>query len=164
VTRHPTAEWLARQIIEAFPWTTAPKYLTHYNDGAYGHVFTARMRAMAIRDRPISPGKPWQNGITERLIAQKRLPALGRKPPAAQHVSRHCRLGDLKAQAVNPGCAPKRIFLAHPPDQITQPPINPWPPYPLSRLPAPIRTETDPMPAQHSLRLNHADCIKQTRP
>lgn len=72
VTRHPTAEWLARQITEAFPWATAPKYLIRDNDGAYGHAFTARMRAMGIRDRPISPGSPWQNGIAERLIGTLR--------------------------------------------------------------------------------------------
>ena len=55
VTRHPTAEWLARQITEAFPWATAPAYLVRDNDRAYGHVFTSRVRAMGIRDRPISP-------------------------------------------------------------------------------------------------------------
>ena len=68
VTRHPTAEWLARQITEAFPWALAPTYLVRDNDRAYGHVFTSRMRAMGIRDRPISPGSPWQNGYAERLI------------------------------------------------------------------------------------------------
>jgi hypothetical protein len=62
VTRHPAAEWLARQITEAFPWAPAPAYLVRDNDGAYGHVFTRRVRAMGIRDRPISPGSPWQNG------------------------------------------------------------------------------------------------------
>jgi hypothetical protein len=61
VTRHPTAEWLARQITEAFPWASAPTYLVRDNDRAYGHVFTSRVRAMGIRDRPISPGSPWQN-------------------------------------------------------------------------------------------------------
>ncbi len=68
VTRHPTAEWLARQITEAFPRTSAPAYLVRDNDRAYGHVFTSRVRAMGIRDRPISPGSPWQNGCAERLI------------------------------------------------------------------------------------------------
>ena len=58
VTRHPMAEWLARQITEAFPWVSAPVYLVRDNDCAYGHVFTARVRAMGIRDRPISPGSP----------------------------------------------------------------------------------------------------------
>ena len=42
------------------------------NDGAYGHVFTSRVRAMGIRDRPISPASPWQNGIAERLIGTLR--------------------------------------------------------------------------------------------
>jgi transposase InsO family protein len=72
VTRHPTAEWLARQITEAFPWASAPSYLVRDNDRAYGHVFTSRVRTMGIRDRPISPGSPWQNGIAERLIGTLR--------------------------------------------------------------------------------------------
>jgi transposase InsO family protein len=72
VTRHPTAEWLARQITEAFPWASAPAYLVRDNDRAYGQVFTARVRAMGIRDRPIAPGSPWQNGIAERLIGTLR--------------------------------------------------------------------------------------------
>jgi transposase InsO family protein len=42
------------------------------NDRAYGHVFTSRVRAMGIRDRPISPGSPWQNGCAERLIGTVR--------------------------------------------------------------------------------------------
>jgi hypothetical protein len=61
VTRHPTAEWLAQQIVEAFQWGTAPTYLVRDNDGAYGQTFTSRLRAMGIRDRPISPRLPWQN-------------------------------------------------------------------------------------------------------
>jgi len=72
VTRHPTAEWLARQITEAFPWATAPRYLIRDNDRAYGHVFPDRVRGMGIRDRPISPRLPWQNGIAERLIGTLR--------------------------------------------------------------------------------------------
>ena len=42
------------------------------NDRAYGRVFTTRVRAMGIRDRPISPGSPWQNGCAERLIGTLR--------------------------------------------------------------------------------------------
>src|SRR5438445_8571383 len=42
------------------------------NDGAYGHVFRSRVRAMGIRDRPISPGSPWQNAYVERLIGTVR--------------------------------------------------------------------------------------------
>ena len=77
VTRHPTAEWLARQITEAFPWTSAPAYLVRDNDRAYGHVFTCRVSAMGIRDRPISPA-PWQNGHAERLIGTVRRECLDR--------------------------------------------------------------------------------------
>ena len=72
VTRHPTAEWLARQITEAFPWASAPTYLLRDNDRAYGHAFTSRVRGMGIRDRPISTRSPWQNGIAERLIGTLR--------------------------------------------------------------------------------------------
>src|ERR1039458_2533635 len=52
VTRYPTAEWLARQITEAFPWTSAQAYLVRGNDRAYGQVFTSRVRAMGIRGPP----------------------------------------------------------------------------------------------------------------
>ena len=72
VTRYPTAEWLAQQIVEAFPWDTAPTYLIRDNDGAYGRSFTNRLRAMGIRDRPISPRSPWQNAYVERLIGTLR--------------------------------------------------------------------------------------------
>jgi transposase InsO family protein len=68
VTRHPTADWLAQQIVEAFHWDSAPDYLLRDNDAAYGLVFTRRLRAMGIRDRPIAPGSPWQNAYVERLI------------------------------------------------------------------------------------------------
>jgi transposase InsO family protein len=78
VTRHPTAEWLARQITEAFPWASAPVYLVRDNDRAYGRVFTSRLRATGIRDRPISPGSPWQNPYVERLIGTVRRECLDR--------------------------------------------------------------------------------------
>ena len=72
VARHPTAEWLAQQIVEAFPWDTVPSYLVRDNDSAYGQAFTRRVRAMGIRDRPISPRSPWQNPYVERLIGTLR--------------------------------------------------------------------------------------------
>ena len=68
VTRHPTAEWIAQQITEAFPWNEAPRYLIRDQDGIYGAAIKRRLRAMGIRDRPIAPGSPWQNGYAERLI------------------------------------------------------------------------------------------------
>jgi transposase InsO family protein len=68
VTAHPTAEWIAQQITEAFPWNDAPRYLIGDRDGIYGAAVTRRLRAMGIRDKPIAPGSPWQNGVAERLI------------------------------------------------------------------------------------------------
>jgi len=72
VTTNPTAEWISRQIIEAFPWDEAPRYLIRDRDQIYGTVVTRRLRAMGIRDRPIAPASPWQNGFAERLIGSIR--------------------------------------------------------------------------------------------
>jgi transposase InsO family protein len=72
VTRHPTAEWIARQITDAFPWDEAPEYLIRDRDGSYGHAVTRRLAAMGIRDHPIAPRSPWQNGHAERLIGSIR--------------------------------------------------------------------------------------------
>ena len=72
VTQNPTAEWLARQITEAFPWDTAPKYLIRDNDRAFGGAFKARVRAMGIRNRPTSLRSPWQNGHLKRLTGSVR--------------------------------------------------------------------------------------------
>lgn len=54
------------------PWESAPAYLVHDNDGAYGQTFQRRVRVMGIRDRPISAGSPWQNRYVERLIGTLR--------------------------------------------------------------------------------------------
>jgi transposase InsO family protein len=72
VTAEPTAEWIARQITEAFPWDDAPQYLVRDRDRIYGTVFTRRLRAIGIRDKPIAPASPWQNGFAERLIGSVR--------------------------------------------------------------------------------------------
>ena len=96
MTRHPTAEWLARQITEAFPWTSAPAYLVRDNDGAYGHVFTSRVRAMGIRDRPISPGSPWQNGYAERLIGSIRRECVDNVVVLGEWHLRHLLLSYMK--------------------------------------------------------------------
>jgi len=72
VTRNPTAEWLARQITEAFPYDTAPKYLIRDNDRPFEATFKVRIHAMGIRDRPTSFRSPWQNGHVERLIGSTR--------------------------------------------------------------------------------------------
>jgi hypothetical protein len=77
VTTSLKADWIARQISEAFPWDTTPKYLICDRDGAYGQVFKQRIKAMSIRDRPTAPRSPWQNGHVERLIGSIRRECLG---------------------------------------------------------------------------------------
>src|SRR5215831_5335198 len=72
VTANPTAEWIAQQISEAFPWDDAPRYLIRDRDISYGAAVTRRLQAMGIRDRPITPHSPWQNGHVERLIGSIR--------------------------------------------------------------------------------------------
>jgi transposase InsO family protein len=72
VTDHPTAEWIARQITEAFPWESAPTHLIRDRDASYGHAVAKRLAAMGIRDHPIAPRSPWQNAHAERLIGSIR--------------------------------------------------------------------------------------------
>jgi transposase InsO family protein len=72
VTANPTAEWIARQLTETFPWDEAPRYLIRDRDRIYGSVVARRLRAMGIRDKPIAPASPWQNGFAERLIGSIR--------------------------------------------------------------------------------------------
>jgi transposase InsO family protein len=72
VTANPTAEWIARQLIEAFPWNEAPKYLIRDRDRIYGSIVMRRLRTMGIRDKPTAPASPWQNSFAERLIGSIR--------------------------------------------------------------------------------------------
>ncbi|MFZ0722809.1 MAG: integrase core domain-containing protein [Xanthobacteraceae bacterium] len=72
VTANPAAEWIARQITQAFPWDETPRYLIRDRDRIYSAAVTGRLRAMGIRDKPIAPGSPWQNGFAERLIGSIR--------------------------------------------------------------------------------------------
>jgi transposase InsO family protein len=72
VTSHPTAEWIARQITEAFPWDDAPQHLIRDRDRIYGAAVRRRLRAMGIRGKPTAPVSPWQNGFAERLIGSIR--------------------------------------------------------------------------------------------
>ena len=72
VATNPTAEWVARQITEAFPWGEAPDHLIRDRDASYGPAVTKRLAAMGIRDHPTAPRSPWQNGHAERLIGSIR--------------------------------------------------------------------------------------------
>jgi transposase InsO family protein len=76
VTSNPTAEWIAGQVTDAFPWDEAPRHLIRDRDGAFGPVYTRRIRAMEIRDHPTAPRSPWQNGHVERLIGSIRRESL----------------------------------------------------------------------------------------
>jgi hypothetical protein len=68
VTESPAATWTAQQIVEAFPWDTAPRYLLRDRDGSYGHEFVAKVRSMGIREVKTAPRSPWQNPYVEELI------------------------------------------------------------------------------------------------
>ena len=61
VTEHPTAEWTAQQLVEAFPWQSPPKYLRRDRDAIYGNRFRKRVRSLGMKERPIAPRSPWQN-------------------------------------------------------------------------------------------------------
>ena len=86
ITANPTAEWVARQITEAFPWDGAPGYMIRDRDRIYGAVVTRRLRAMGIRDRPIAPASPWQNGFAERLIGSIRRECLDHVIVLGEHI------------------------------------------------------------------------------
>jgi transposase InsO family protein len=72
VTARPSAHWIARQLTEAYGWQQTPRYIVRDRDCVYGKVVIQRLRAMGIRDRPISPRSPWQNGYSERPIGSIR--------------------------------------------------------------------------------------------
>src|SRR6202049_390615 len=96
VTAHPTAEWIANQITEAFGWERAPHYLIRDRDQAYGNVFIRRIRSMGIRDRPTSPRSPWQKGYAERLIGSIRRGCLDPVIVFSERHLRHLLLSYLK--------------------------------------------------------------------
>jgi transposase InsO family protein len=78
VTSHPTAEWVAQQLTEAFPWQEAPRHLIRDHDAVYGGVYIKRINAMGIRDHPTAPRSPWQNPYAEQLIGSIRRECLDR--------------------------------------------------------------------------------------
>ena len=72
VTESPTAAWTAQQVIEAFPYDEAPRYLIRDRDGIYGAVFRRRVKTMNIKEVLIGPRAPWQNPYAERVIGSIR--------------------------------------------------------------------------------------------
>jgi transposase InsO family protein len=72
VTAHPTAEWTDRQIAEAFPWDSAPRYLLHDRDSIYGGTFRQQVAEMGSREVLTAPKSPWHNPYAERFIGSLR--------------------------------------------------------------------------------------------
>jgi putative transposase len=72
ITEHPMAQWTAQQIVDAFPWDTAPLYLLHDRDAIYGASFQQCVGNMGIKEVTIAPCSPWQNPYAERVIGSIR--------------------------------------------------------------------------------------------
>ena len=72
VTDHPTATWTARQLVEAFPDDSAPRFLLRDRDAIYGEEFARRVKSMGIREVLTGPHAPWQNPFVERVIGSIR--------------------------------------------------------------------------------------------
>ncbi len=72
VTEHPTAQWTAQQLVEAFPCDTAPRYLLRDGDGIYGDRVQRRITGLGIDEVVTAPASPWQNAYVERVIGSLR--------------------------------------------------------------------------------------------
>lgn len=72
VTAHPSSEWTARQIAQAFPWDSAPRYLLHDRDSIYGNSFRQAVREVGSKEVLTAPRSPWQSAFVERLIGSIR--------------------------------------------------------------------------------------------
>jgi putative transposase len=72
VTAHPTAEWTAQQLRNAFPWDAAPRYLLRDRDGIFGNDFVKQVTDMGIEEVLSAPRSPWQRAYIERVIGSIR--------------------------------------------------------------------------------------------
>jgi transposase InsO family protein len=63
---------VGRQLLEAFPWNAAPRYLLHDRDGSYGQKFREAAKSLGIRELLTTAQSPWQNAYVERLIGSIR--------------------------------------------------------------------------------------------
>ena len=72
VTEHPSAEWTAQQIVDAFPWETAPRYMLRDRDGIYGAYFIRRVEGLGIQEVLTAPRSPWQSPYVERVVGSIR--------------------------------------------------------------------------------------------
>ena len=72
ITEHPTAQWTAQHIVEAFPWDTAPRYLLRDRDSIDGTACQSRVKNLRREEVKIAPHSPWQHPYCERLIGSLR--------------------------------------------------------------------------------------------
>jgi transposase InsO family protein len=72
VTAHPTARWTAQQLVEAFPFDSAPRYLLRDRDAIYGEKVRRRIKSLGIEEVVTAPRSPWQNPFVERIIGSIR--------------------------------------------------------------------------------------------
>src|SRR5712691_6039704 len=72
ITDHPTAQWTAQHIVEAFPWDTAPRYLLRDRDAIYSVAFQQRIKHRGIEEVKSAPRSPWHNPYCERVIGSIR--------------------------------------------------------------------------------------------
>jgi putative transposase len=92
-TAHPTAEWAAHQLREAFPWDTAPRYLLRDRDRLFGTEFVDQVKAMGIKPVLSAPRSPWQRAYVERVIGTIRRECLDHVIVLHQtSLSRHLQL------------------------------------------------------------------------
>src|ERR1700716_3416621 len=101
------------------------------------------------------------------MIAQERLPSLGRRTSSLGHIFSHARLSDrnveLEQLSMNPWRSPQRIGNAHLADKLAYLQRNCWPATPRFRFPAPIQSEASAMPFDYGLRLNNRQRIANAR-
>jgi transposase InsO family protein len=86
-TANSTAEWTARQLLEAFPWDSAPRYLLRDRDACYGEEFREATGWLGIREILTAPRSPLQNPYVERLIGTIRRECLDKGQRADQSAS-----------------------------------------------------------------------------
>ncbi len=89
VTTHPTAQWTAQKVTEAFPWDSAPTYLLRDNDAIHGEVFRQRLDSMGIQDKKTALRSPWQNPYVERVIGSIRRECFNHIIPINERHARH---------------------------------------------------------------------------
>lgn len=72
ITDGPSAQWAGQQLVNAFPYDSAPKYLIRDREQKYGAAFIRRVQAMGVEQILTAPRSPWQNPYCKRVIGTLR--------------------------------------------------------------------------------------------